>query len=260
MTDMMQDWDIVSPPQEGFHEVIGPQSGVCRAIRFFRLNLGRSRRHTLSSADLEMNAVLVSGSARFRSERLSERMDKLDSFYLPAGIRAEIEAETDCIFYIPAALYEGIGVEFFRKYRTGLPEGEIYQVHGKGASRREVFFTVNPEVPASRLICGYAFGGEGSWTSWPPHDHGEHLEEVYCYFDMPAPRLGVHFSYLKSGGILSGVGHVVSDGHVVLIPRGYHPTVALPGGRNTYLWAMASLSHSSRRYDLAVKDPCFADF
>jgi 5-deoxy-glucuronate isomerase len=256
---MMQNWNVISPQVEGFHEVVSPQQGICKAIRFFRLNLGKSKRHSLHSAELEMNAVLVSGSARFRSDTLSGPMDKLDSFYLPAGARAEIEAETDCIFYIPAAQYEGIGKEFFRKFQTGLPEGEIHQVHGRGASRRDVFFTINPEAPASRLICGYAFGGEGSWTSWPPHQHGEHLEEVYCYFDMPAPRMGVHFSYLEPGGILEGASHVVRDGHVVLIPRGYHPTVAMPGGRNTYLWAMASFSHSSRRYDLAVKDPCFAN-
>jgi 5-deoxy-glucuronate isomerase len=256
----MLNWNIVSPEEEGFHEVVTLQSDGCRVLQFFRLNLRAGAKYRLQSAELEMNAVLVKGSARFRAEKLSGQMDKLDSLYLPAGPGVELEAGADSIFYIPAAPYEGIGAEFFRKYQGGLPVGEIHQVHGHGASSREVFFTINPEIPASRLICGYAFGGEGSWTSWPPHEHGEHLEEVYCYFDMPAPRMGVHFSYLEPGKILAGAAHVVRNGHVVLIPRGYHPTVALPGGSNTYLWAMASLSHKSRRYDLSVPDPVFAGF
>jgi 5-deoxy-glucuronate isomerase len=256
----MQNWNVVSPEEEGFHEVVSPRTGVCRVLQFFRLNLRAGAKYRLASATLEMNVVLVSGSARFRGEKLSGRLEKLDSLYLPAGPGVELEANADCIFYLPAAPYEGIGSEFFRKYQTGLPVGEIRQVHGRGPSSREVFFTINPEIPASRLICGYAFGGEGSWTSWPPHDHGDHLEEVYCYFDMPAPRMGVHFSYLEPGKLLGGAAHMVRNGHVVLIPRGYHPTVALPGGSNTYLWAMASLSHESRRYDLAVPDPVFAGF
>jgi 5-deoxy-glucuronate isomerase len=185
-------------------------------------------------------------------------MNKLDSFYLPAGVSVDVEAASDCVFYIPAAPYEGVGEVFFRAYQEGLEPGDVYQVHGSGASRRDVFFTIDPNVPASRLICGYAFGGEGSWTSWPPHDHGEHLEELYCYFDMPKPRMGIQFSYLEPGGLVSGQPHVVRSGHVVLIPRGYHPTVATPGGGNTYLWAMASRSRESRRYDLAVPDPEFA--
>jgi 5-deoxy-glucuronate isomerase len=257
---LIQNWNIVSPETEGFHEVVNPRMGVCHVIQFSRLNLRAGAKYRLNSSELEMNVVLVGGRALFRGDRLTGQMEKLDSIYLPAGLELELEAGDDCTFYIPAAPYEGIGTTFFRKFQAGLPEGEIRQVHGSGASRREIFFTINPEVPASRLICGYTFGGEGSWTSWPPHEHGEHLEEVYCYFDMPAPGMGVHFSYLEPGNILGAVGHIVRSGHVVLIPRGYHPTVAAPGGSITYLWAMAALSHESRRYDLAVPDPEFSGF
>ena len=256
----MRDWNVVSPEEEGFHAVVTPSSSACKVIQFFRLNLSKGATHVLVSFDLELNAVLVRGSATFAGKSLSGAMEKLDSFYLPAGESMELKATESCVFYVPGGPYEGIGKAFFRKYQPGLPVGSIRQVHGKGASRRDVFFTVDPEVSASRLICGYAFGGEGSWTSWPPHEHGKHLEELYCYFDMPEPRMGVHFSYLEPGGILKGATHVVRDGHIVQIPVGYHPTLALPGGCNTYLWAMAAHSHASRRYDLAVPDPAFAGF
>jgi 5-deoxy-D-glucuronate isomerase len=44
----------------------------------------------------------------------------------------------------------------------------------------------------------------------------------------------------------------------VLVPRGYHPTVAMPGVRSTYFWVMSAFSRASRRYDLAVNDPLIA--
>jgi 5-deoxy-glucuronate isomerase len=46
---------------------------------------------------------------------------------------------------------------------------------------------------------------------------------------------------------------------MILAPVGYHPTVAAPGTQNTYLWVLASHSHASRRYDLAVLDPEYAN-
>jgi 5-deoxy-glucuronate isomerase len=45
---------------------------------------------------------------------------------------------------------------------------------------------------------------------------------------------------------------------MVEAPCGYHPTVASPGTRNAYFWALASFSPEQRRYDLAVIDPEYA--
>ncbi|MEG2119957.1 MAG: 5-deoxy-glucuronate isomerase, partial [Pseudoflavonifractor sp.] len=53
------------------------------------------------------------------------------------------------------------------------------------------------------------------------------------------------------------VAHTVRSGSMILAPVGYHPTVASPGTRNAYLWVLAAHSHESRRYDLAVEDPCY---
>ena len=98
-------------------------------------------------------------------------------------------------------------------------------------------------------------GGNGAWTSWPPHEHEKDLEEVYCYFDMDDPHFGLHLSYVEPGDTHGVVAHTVKSGTMILAPRGYHPTVAAPGTRNTYLWVLAAHSHKSRRYDLAVLDP-----
>lgn len=166
-----------------------------------------------------------------------------------------IEAEADCVFYIGASVDEGYGTPFFRAFNLHLPLGEIHQIHGKGVGQREVFMTLNQEIQASRLIAGLTWGGNGAWTSWPPHQHEADLEEIYCYFDMDEPHFGLHLSYTAPGDVDNIVAHPVKSGSMVLAPRGYHPTVASPGTRNAYFWVLAAHSHESRGYDLAVLDP-----
>ncbi len=251
----MEQWDISSPETPGFHEVIIPGREDCKAVYVYRLNLPAGQSHLLKSGKLEMNAVLISGSAKVKCASFDTEMSKFDSFYITGGAEVSITAKEDAAFYIGGAVCEGLGKTFFRKFDKDLPLGEIHQIHGSGAGQREIQFTLNPEVPASRLICGLTWGGNGAWTSWPPHQHEKDLEEVYCYFDMDAPKFGFHISYLKSGEIEDAVAHTVRSGSMVIAPCGYHPTVATPGTRNAYLWILAAFTPKSRRYDLAVTDP-----
>ena len=97
--------------------------------------------------------------------------------------------------------HEGIGHAFFRSFDLSQPVGDIHQIHGEGIGQREVMMPLSDKDEASRLICGLTWGGEGAWTSWPPHQHEKDLEEVYCYFGMPLPHFGFHISYLKSGEV-----------------------------------------------------------
>lgn len=257
--ERMEAWNIISPVSEGFHACIQPGTQDCKTAHIYRLNLKKGAIYKLESGRLEMNPVLLKGVANINIGESEEKMGKLDSFYITGGMDARIEALEDCIFYIGSAVCEGYGKSFFRKFDRNLPLGAIHQIHGHGSGQREVFFTLNPEADASRLLCGLTWGGDGAWTSWPPHQHERDLEEVYCYFDMDAPGFGFHVSYLKSGEVEDIVTHVVRSGNMVLAPAGYHPTVASPGTRNTYFWVLAAHSHASRRYDLAVPDPVYAN-
>ena len=75
---------------------------------------------------------------------------------------------------------------------------------------------------------------------------------------MDPPKFGLHISYLKSGEIEDIVTHTVTSGTMVQAPCGYHPTVASPGTKNTYLWVLAAFKTTSRSYDLAVLDPLYS--
>ena len=59
-------------------------------------------------------------------------------------------------------------------------------------------------------------GGNGAWTSWPPHEHEKDLEEVYCYFDMDDPHFGLHLSYVEPGDTHGVVAHTVKSGTCLL--------------------------------------------
>lgn len=254
----MSAWKVQSLDTPGFHPVITPDNSDCRAAHIFRLNLPKGRSYHLQTGKLEMHPVLIQGSAALSPHNaLEEKMERFDSFYLPALDEITITAKKDCVFYIAGAVYEGIGSAFFRKFIPDLPIGDIHQIHGSGIGQREVMFTLDPNTPASRLICGLTWGGRGTWTSWPPHQHERDLEEIYCYFDMDPPGFGLHLSYLNSGDPSGIEAHIVSSGSMVQVPAGYHPTVASPTVRNTYLWVLASFSPSQRRYDLAVTDPAY---
>ena len=254
----LPNWHIVSPEGPGLHEVIAPGKTPCKAAHILRLNLPPNETFLLESGRLEMNPVLISGSCRISGSGLSDSLAKLDSFYIPGGCRVEITAgEEGAVFYIGAGLCAGVGKPFLRKCDLTLPIGPVHQIHGEGSGQREVFFTLNEEIPASRLICGLTWGADGMWTSWPPHQHEAELEEVYCYFDMPAPHMGFHISYGTDGTFRDPRVHVVSSGHMVMAPDGYHPTVAVPGTRNTYLWVLVAHSPETRGYHYAKTDPTF---
>lgn len=252
------EWKYPSPTDPGFHAVVTPDNSPCVAIRMFRLNLSAGQSHALHDPALEMVVGVVTGSLEVRTAGVENAvLGKLDAFYLPGDTAATVTAKTDSILYIGAAEYEGIGDYFVQRYDPTLPLGEIHQVHGEGTYEREVFMTLNAERPASRLIAGWTFSKPGGWTSWPPHQHEEHLEEVYAYFDMPSPVFGLHLSYREPGK--PEAVHHVSSGDFVAAPKGYHPTVAIPGVRNSYFWVLAAHRLSSRNYNLAITDPLLTE-
>ncbi len=251
-------WHTVSPEEPGLHEVIAPGRTSNKAAHILRLNLRPCESFGLDSGDLEMNPVLIAGGCRIEGCGLKDELKKFDSFYVPGHSEITLTAGGDgAVFYIGAAECEGMGRPFLRHFDPDMPIGEIHQIHGEGSGRREVFFTLDEGVPASRLICGLTWGADGMWTSWPPHQHEIQLEEVYCYFDMPSPRAGFHVSYGTDGTFRDPRISVVSSGHMVLAPEGYHPTVASPGTRNAYLWVLAAHSHETRGYHYAKTDPAF---
>lgn len=250
--DDPKDWCYESPTTPGLHLVVSPHNSALKVTSVYRLNLPRGEVHTLSDQRLELNAAVIEGSVTAKGAAGEGALSRLDSLYLPAGAEATLEATEDAVLYVGGAPFEGLGRPFIRRYEPDMPLGEIHQIHGEAPYEREVFMVLNQETDASRMINGFTWGAPGMWTSWPPHQHSEHLEEVYCYFDIPAPRFALHVSSRRAGDVEAV--HPVRTGDFVVIPEGYHPTVGTPGTRSSYFWVMGAHSLESRRYDLAKAD------
>ena len=116
---------------------------------------------------------------------------------------------------------------------------------------------IGKNVEAGRIMAGVTFSEPGNWTSWPPHEHAAMLEEAYLYIDMPAPAFGIQLVYTNPRE--PELATIVREGDVVLMPQGYHPNVAAPGGSINFLWMMAAhREDDDRQYGVVNVQPDFA--
>jgi len=250
-------WKFSGPGEPGYHRIITRDNSELEFGEFYRLNLPAGSAEKIASGTMEMAFHLIRGNGTIRIGNAGFDCARLDCVYVPCSTEAIVETNDEaCSWYIAAAESDLAVEPYHRAYEPGLPVGDRRQVHGEGAAARDVFMTIAPQDTACRLIAGYTWSGDGGWTTWPPHVHEEHLEEIYAYFDMPAPQFGLQLLFNEDMSEFAV--HRVREGDIIIAPRGYHPTVAVPGSRNTYLWALAAKNPTTdRRYDLARPHPRF---
>ena len=109
---------------------------------------------------------------------------------------------------------------------------------GSQSSQRHLHMLLAKNIQAGRLVAGFTYSEPGNWTSWPPHEHARMLEEMYVFFDMPAPAYAIQLVYNNTE--YPELVTVVRDGDAVLMPSGFHPNVSVPNHRVCFLWAMAA--------------------
>ena len=64
------------------------------------------------------------------------------------------------------------------------------------------------------------------------------LEELYVYYDMPAPAFGIQLVYSNTDDP-EFVG-IVREGDAVVMAEGFHPNVSVPGHPINFVWMMAA--------------------
>jgi 5-deoxy-glucuronate isomerase len=128
---------------------------------------------------------------------------------------------------------------------------------GGASAKRELNVLLGKNVQAGRIMAGVTFSAPGNWTSWPPHEHASMLEEAYLYVEMPPPSFGVQLVYTDPGE--PELATIVREGDIVLMPQGYHPNVAAPGGAINFIWMMAAnREDEDRQYGVVNVQPEFA--
>lgn len=207
---------------------------------------------------LETGLICLSGGATVLVEPSSFDIGRFDTLYVPRDSTVEVTpGPAGCdIAEIAAPVVSRHPVQFVRFDDVRSAPGLRFETGG-AAAKREIHVLIGKNVEAGRIMAGVTFSQPGNWTSWPPHEHAAILEEAYLYIDMPPPSFGVQLVYTNARE--PEVATIVREGDIVLMPSGYHPNVAAPGGPINFVWMMAANREDvDRQYGVVNVQPDFA--
>ncbi|WP_437553557.1 5-deoxy-glucuronate isomerase [Sorangium sp. So ce367] len=165
-------------------------------------------------------------------------LGRYDALYVPRGSTVEVRTSSSVDLVECGAEVEGDYPLQVVRYKDVEQNPSLKFKAGGDATTRELSVLLGKNVQAGRIVAGFTRSAPGHWTSWPPHEHTDLLEEMYVYFDMPPPAFGVQLVYTAPEA--PEVVTVVRDGDAVLMPAGYHPNVAAPGHSINFVWLMAA--------------------
>jgi 5-deoxy-glucuronate isomerase len=238
---------------------VGPGSTASRYLHYGRIILddGDAPIRFETNAQ-ETGLVCLRGSADVKAGGQTFTLGRLDSLYVPRDASIEVTPRHGgCdLAEIAAPVDQEYPVQFV-SFAEVQKDSTLRFTAGKETNLREVNILIGKNVDAGRIMAGVTFSAPGNWTSWPPHEHAAMLEEAYLYIDMPAPSFGLQLVYTDAKE--PELATIVREGDVVLMPQGYHPNVAAPGGSINFLWMMAAhRERDDRKYGVFNVQPEFA--
>lgn len=209
------------------------------------------------TGDHETGLICLKGSGSVTVDGQIFEMTRYDALYVPRD--SDVVVESGSGFDL-AELSSPVEKKYplqFVSYTQIRNDPALHFVAGKPPTERDLNILIGKNVEAGRIMAGVTFSSDGNWTSWPPHEHENMLEEAYLYIDMPKPQFGIQMVY--TDGSEPELVQVVREGDVVLMPQGYHPNVAAPGGSINFLWMMAANRESDdRQFGVVNVQPEFA--
>ncbi|HTJ88544.1 MAG TPA: 5-deoxy-glucuronate isomerase [Terriglobales bacterium] len=223
----------------GRHVAISPDNSSMRHLRYGRIILGVAKRsESFSTGDRETGLICLSGEATLTINGEKVSLARFDSIYIPRDSMvkvtttssvdlAEFSSNVSGKYPLQVVRYADVSKDPGLNFTTGSP-----------GCRRQLNMLLAKNIEAGRLVVGFTDSEPGNWTSWPPHEHANMLEEIYVFFNMPDPAFGIQLVYNNTE--YPELVTVVRDGDAVLMPSGFHPNVSVPGHRISFLWAMAA--------------------
>ncbi len=238
---------------------VSPSNSDLKHLHYGRVRLDRE----ISSVKFETGGretalLCMKGGCSLRVDGEQIELGLHDAIYVPRGSFLEITTSGEVDLVELSAEVSGQYPLQVVRYEDVEKTPSLKFVTGSEASRRELNILIGANVQAGRIVAGFTTSAPGNWTSWPPHEHTDMLEEVYVYFDMPAPAFGIQLVYTDRER--PEFARVVRDGDAVLMPAGYHPNVAAPGHGINFIWMMAAHREvEDRRFGVVNVQPEFAD-
>jgi 5-deoxy-glucuronate isomerase len=219
---------------------VSPGETAARHLHYGRIILETTDEPvSFSTGEHETSLICLKGRATVTVEGQSFELGQYDSLYIPRDTSVEVATlVAGCdLAEVSAPVANRYPLQLVR-FADVQRDGTLHFKAGGTTAEREVNILIGKNVEAGRLLAGITFSKPGNWTSWPPHEHAAMLEEAYLYVDMPAPAWGIQLVYTDPSQ--PELVAVVREGDCVLMPKGYHPNVAAPGGAINFLWMMAA--------------------
>ena len=244
---------------KGRRTAVAPGATAARYLHYGRITLAADDpAERFNSNDHEIGLICLKGAATVSTGGESFQLDLYDAVYVPRDSDIEVKpGSTGCdLAEVSAPVARQYPVKFV-SYKDVRQNPKLHLIAGKPPAERDLNVLIGANVEAGRIMAGVTFSTPGNWTSWPPHEHSKLLEEAYLFIDMPAPSFGVQFVYTNPER--PELVQVVREGDCVLMPQGYHPNVAAPGGQINFLWMMAAIKEGEDRlYGVVNVQPEYA--
>ncbi|MDI1243212.1 MAG: 5-deoxy-glucuronate isomerase [bacterium] len=218
---------------------LSPENSASRNLYYGRIRIDAGDGPIeLSTEDHETGFICLNGSATITAGDSSFQLNRYDALYVPRDSQVTVTAENGCDLAEVSSPVENQYSLQFVSFEENRKDPALHFIAGSPPTERDLNVLLGKNIQAGRIMAGVTFSTEGNWTSWPPHQHHDMLEEAYLYIDMPEPGWGIQMVYTdrKEPEIVQ----VVHEGDVVVMPKGYHPNVAAPGGSINFLWMMAA--------------------
>ncbi len=223
----------------GRRNAVAPGKTAARFLHYGRITVEAGDAPvSFSNETHETGLICLKGSAQVSTGGQTFNLNQYDSLYIPRDSKVEVSTATGCDLAEVSAPVENKYPLQFVAFDEIRKNPALHFTAGKPPTERDLNILLGKNIEAGRIMAGVTFSSDGNWTSFPPHEHAEMLEEAYLYIDMPAPQWGIQMVYtdLQEPEIVE----VVREGDVIVMPKGYHPNVAAPGGQINFLWMMAA--------------------
>jgi 5-deoxy-glucuronate isomerase len=245
--------------QRGRSVAVSPSNSDLEHLCYGRVRLDKQvPRAAFETGSRETALLCMKGACEVKVGAETIELGLYDAIYVPRGSAVEIKADTEVDLVEVAAEVTGDYPLQVVRYEEVKKTPSLKFSTGGEASRRDLNIIIGTNVKAGRIVAGFTHSQPGNWTSWPPHEHSDMLEEVYVYFDMPAPAFGIQLVYTQRDR--PEFVQVVREGDAVLMPSGYHPNVAAPGHGINFIWLMAARREvEDRRFGVVNVQPEFSD-
>lgn len=237
--------------------VISPETADLELLSVGYINLDSEvPKEKFSTGNNETVLMCMKGEATVLVEKEQFTLGIYDTLYIPRDAAVTVSTKKSASILESSAPVSKRHPLYYVQWSNVKDDPKRHASIGPETMHRELFQIISEDVEAGRILQGPTFSNKGNWTSWPPHEHRDTLEEVYVYFNMPSPAFAIQLAYNNTQ--YPDAMFAVRENDAVVVHHGYHPNVAIPGYPVNFVWILcAKKEEIDRKWGVVNVQPEF---